>query len=107
MGGWSVPSGPGWRIHPCGRDTEPVICDGEPGDPRSDKQRWNRGDAPTVGRNVPIAAMRATQRFVRRGKLGVTAVVVDVSSVRGGRDCGRCAREIQAAAMTGQRDLGP
>ena len=83
------------------------LGDREPREPRADNQRWDRGDAPTVGRNVPFAAMRGTQRLIRRGQLGVTAVAVVVAGVRVGRDCGGSAREIQTAAMTGQCELGP
>lgn len=110
MGGGAVPSWPGWRIHPCGRDAKRTVRnlgDREPGEPRSNNQRWDRGYAPTVGRNVPFAAMRGTQRLVRRGQLGVTAVAVVVAGVRVGRNCGGSAREIQTTAMTGQRELGP
>src|SRR3546814_2397556 len=40
MGRGSVPGGPGWRIHPCGRDTWRTIRnpgDREPGEPRSEE----------------------------------------------------------------------
>src|SRR3546814_3817475 len=49
----SVPGGPGWRIHPCGRDTWRTIRnpgDREPREPCPDGQRWNPWDAPTVRR---------------------------------------------------------
>src|SRR3546814_7117627 len=54
MGRGSVPGGPGWRIHPCGRDTWRTIRnpgDREPGEPCPDWQRWNPWDAPTVRRS--------------------------------------------------------
>ena len=111
MGGGAVPGGPGGRFHPAGRDPWAGIGDlghDEPGDPRSDKQRRDRWDAPTVGRNTPLAAVRGTHRPVRRGKLRVAAVAVVVGGIRAGRDCGGgCARKIQAAAMAGQRELRP
>lgn len=111
MGGGPVPGGPGGRFHPAGRDPWAGIGDlghDEPGDPRSDKQRRDRWDAPTVGRNTPQAAVRGTHRPVRRGKLRVAAVAVVVGGIRAGRDCGGgCARKIQAAAMAGQRELRP
>ena len=110
MGGGAVPGGPGGRFHPAGRDPWAGIGDlghDEPGDPRSDKQRRDRWDAPTVGRNTPLAAVRGTHRPVRRGKLRVAAVAVVVAGVRVGRDCGGCGPEIQTAAMTGQCELGP
>lgn len=110
MGGGAVPSWPGWRIHPCGRDAKRTVRnlgDREPGEPRSNNQRWDRGYAPTVGRNVPFAAMRGTQRLVRRGQLGVTAMVGIVLGVCVSPLCGGRSREIQATAMTGQRELGP
>lgn len=110
MGGGAVPGGPGGRFHPAGRDPWAGIGDlghDEPGDPRSDKQRRDRWDAPTVGRNTPLAAVRGTHRPVRRGKIGVTAVVGVVLGVSVSRVCGGRSREIQATAMTGQRELGP
>lgn len=91
MGGGPVPGGPGGRFHPAGRDPWAGIGDlghDEPGDPRSDKQRRDRWDAPTVGRNTPLAAVRGTHRPVRRGKLRVAAVAVVVGGIRAGRDCG-------------------
>lgn len=111
MGGGAVPGGPGGRFHPAGRDPWAGIGDlghDEPGDPRSDKQRRDRWDAPTVGRNTPLAAVRGTHRPVRRGKLRVAAVAVVVGGIRAGRDCGGgCARKIQAAAMAREHKLGP
>ena len=110
MGGGAVPGGPGWYNHPCRRNPGTGVCglsDREPGEPRTDNKRWHRGDATAVSRNAPFAAMCGTQRRVRRGQLGVTAVAVVVAGVRVGRDCGGSAREIQTAAMTGQRELGP
>lgn len=111
MGGGPVPGGLGGRFHPAGRDPWAGIGDlghDEPGDPRSDKQRRDRWDAPTDVRNTPQAAVRGTHRPVRRGKLRVAAVAVVVGGIRAGRDCGGgCAREIQATPMTGQRELEP
>lgn len=110
MGGRSVPGGPGWRIHPCGRDaprTIPDLGDCEPGEPCSDKERRNRRDAPTVRRDVTRGAVRVAQCLARRGELGATTVTVVVVGVRVGRDCGGCGLEIQTAAMTGQCELGP
>ena len=110
MRGGSVPGRRGWRIDPCGRDPGATVCDfggREPGEPHPDQQRWNRRDAPAVGREIPFAAVRGTQCFISRGKLFTTIVAVVVVGVRVGRDCGGCGPEIQTAAMTGQCELGP
>lgn len=110
MRGGSVPGRRGWRIDPCGRDPGATVCDfggREPGEPHPDQQRWNRRDAPAVGREIPFAAVRGTQCFISRGKLFTTIVAVVVAGVRVGRDCGGCGPEIQTAAMTGQCELGP
>lgn len=111
MGGRSVPGGPGWRIHPCGRDaprTIPDLGDCEPGEPCSDKERRNRRDAPTVRRDVTRGAVRVAQCLARRGELGIAAVAMVVSGVGGGSDKRRRrAWEIQALAVACQRELGP
>lgn len=108
MGGWSVPGGPGRRVDPCGcgaRRTVRNLGDREPGEPCSDKQRRNRKDAPTIRRDIALGAVRVAQRLARRGDLGIAAMAV--IGLRGGCECGRRAREIQAIAMAGQRELGP
>src|SRR3546814_11157425 len=67
MGRGSVPGGPGWRIHPCGRDTWRTIRnpgDREPGEPCPDWQRWNPWDAPTVRREVALGTVRSEERRV-------------------------------------------
>ncbi len=51
--------------------------------------------------------MRVTQRLVRRRKLGVAVAVVVVSMAGIGGACDRWTWKIQAAAMAGQRELGP
>ena len=111
MGGRSVPGGPGWRIHPCGRDaprTIPDLGDCEPGEPCSDKERRNRRDAPTVRRDVTRGAVLVAQCLARRGELGIAAVVMVMLAVGGGSDkCRRRAWEIQALAVACKRELGP
>lgn len=110
MRGGSVPGRRGWRIHPCGREPGAAVYgfrDRERGEPHADKQRWNRRDAPAVGREITFAAVRGTQCFISRGKLGATIVAVVVAGVRGGRDCGGCGLEIQTAKMAGHCELGP
>lgn len=111
MSGGSVPGGPGWRIHPCGRDarrTIPDLGDCEPGEPCSDKERRNRRDAPTVRRDVTLGAVRVAQRLARRGELGIATVAMVVPGVAGGGDKSRRRTwEIQALAMAGQRELRP
>lgn len=111
MGGRSVPGGPGWRIHPCGRDaprTIPDLGDCEPGEPCSDEERRNRRDAPTVRRDVTRGAVLVAQCLARRGELGIAAVAMVVLGVGGGSDKRRRrAWEIQAVAMAREHKLGP
>src|SRR3546814_21019698 len=73
----SVPGGPGWRIHPCGRDTWRTIrnpVDRDPREPCLDGQRWNPWDAPTVRREVALGAVCADQCLARCGVLCIAAV---------------------------------
>ena len=101
MGGRSVPCGPGWRIHPCGRDAGTAIRnldDREPGEPSSE---WrNRGNASTVRRHVVVAAMGATDRLIGRDDSAVAAVVVERNLCRNRRG-----RHRKAVRMAGQREL--
>lgn len=104
MLGRSVPGRPGRRWKPGGRGHRHAIDDGngrKPGQPRSDKQRRDRGNAPAVCADVTLGAMRITQRLVRGRNHGVAAMA--------GGDLNRCRmrKHIQAAAMTGQRALRP
>src|SRR3546814_14262699 len=84
----SVPGGPGWRIHPCGRDTWRTIRNPGHRDPREpcpDGQRWNPWDAPTVRREVALGAVWAAQCLTRCGELGIAAVALVVTAVCCGR----------------------
>lgn len=103
MGGWSVPCGPGWRIHPCGPYAGTAIRDlddRQPGEPCSDKEWRNRRDASTVRRHVVVAAMGATDRLIGRGDSAVAAVVVERNLCRNRRG-----RHRKAVCMAGQREL--
>src|SRR3546814_13608491 len=83
----SVPGGPGWRIHPCGRDTWRTIRnpgDREPGEPCPDWQRWHPWDAPTVRRELALGAVCAAQCLARCGDLGIAAVAMVVPDLWGG-----------------------
>src|SRR3546814_16878879 len=103
MGRGSVPGGPGWRIHPCGRDTWRTIRnpgDREPGEPCPDWQRWNPWDAPTVRREVALGAVCAAQFLARWGDLGIAPVAMVVSAAGGGGGKRvRRSRDTQASAM--------
>lgn len=104
MGGRSVPGRPGRRWKPGGRGHRYAIDDGngrKPGQPRSDKQRRDRRDTSAVCADVTLGAMRITQRLVRGRNHAITAMAVG--------DLHRCrvCQHIQAAAMTGQRELRP